>query len=409
MKFNKVLLGSLTLVGSLFISHAVLADSIDPQTPQKPGYYITASDEFNGKDLNTNIFNKRYLPHWTDKDTSATYAVNDGKLQLKINKETQPWDPAFDGQTVVSGIQTAERDWLHKWTDYPNINHHEDTNLNHIQKYGYFEIRAKIQKGSGIHSAWWMIGAQQDTNPGSKENGEIDIFEILGKEPNNIYYTWHKWGSDLNDEGQTYNTNQDLSADYHVYGFEWTPTNMNLYLDGKLIKTMNKSPNYPMLTLLGLYEKRAGGWTGAFDPNVPYPKAFDVDYWRAYQKIPTLPYTVNVADFKLYGDSHVIKNDANTRLASLAHDQKDAQQNIIKYDQLYSPDNATHKLTLSYQASNQAQTLTYRVNGGELQTLNLAANQTQVNFDAQLKQGINSIEFVNHNDQNLVLQDLVVG
>lgn len=141
---KKINNSTVAFAAATFASSTIFADKIDPATPQKTEYYITASDEFSGTDINKSIFSNRYLPHWTLHDSSATYALNSGILRLKIDKETQPWDPEYDGQTVVSGLQTAEKDWLHKWTNYPNVNYHENTILNHIQKYGYFEIRAKV-------------------------------------------------------------------------------------------------------------------------------------------------------------------------------------------------------------------------------------------------------------------------
>ncbi len=239
----------------------------------------------------------------------------------------------------------------------------------------------------------------------SKENGEIDIFEILGREPNNLYYTWHKWDSNVNDEAQVVDTKQDLSVAYHTYGFEWTPTSMSVYLDGKLLKTMNKSPDYPMLTLLGLYEKRAGSWTGAFDSSIPYPKSFDIDYWRTYQKIPTSPYTLNVADFPLYGQTHVVTTVDKTRIASMPSDK----QSVINYDQLYSPDNNTHSLTLSYLPTTKDQNLSYHINGGDVKTVTLLANQSQVKLSADLKQGCNDIEFINSSSDTIQLNNLTIS
>jgi hypothetical protein len=62
----------------------------------------------------------------------------------------------------------------------------------------------------------------------------------------------------------------DIASEMHIYALEWTPTQMRLYVDNVLKKTMNVSPNYPMLFLLGIYEN--AGWTGSVDPADPRPK-----------------------------------------------------------------------------------------------------------------------------------------
>ena len=45
---------------------------------------------------------------------------------------------------------------------------------------------------------------------------------------------------------------------------------------------------YPLVQIISFYDNRAakGAWTGTYDPSVPYPKSFDIDYIRMYKKIP---------------------------------------------------------------------------------------------------------------------------
>ena len=47
----------------------------------------------------------------------------------------------------------------------------------------------------------------------------------------------------------------DVSKDFHVYGFEWQPSGMKFYFDGKLVKETAQSPDYKMTTFLGIYEE----------------------------------------------------------------------------------------------------------------------------------------------------------
>lgn len=399
----------LSAVAALGASVAVLAPAqpshaadTPPNPIGKPGYFLTANDEFNVDNVQVtpDLWNSKYLPHWTDVDSSAKYDINNGSIKLKVQPDSVPWDPEKDQETVVSGIQTAEKDWLHNWAGYTSIDHHEETRLQHIQKYGYFEIRAKTQIGGGIHSAWWMIGAQQDqVNGGStKQSGEIDIFEVKGLEPNVTKYNWIPWGDPQ--PGETYNVDvgADTTQGFHVYGFDWTPTSMTLYFDGRPVKTINKSPDYPMLTLLGLYEKRHGGWTGPFDPTIPYPKQFEIDYWRAYQKIPTLPYTVELDDSALYGSarSSSVSSASGGRLVGWLGQ---GHANRAVYSQLYAPSAGARTLTLRY-ASTEDRNLTYRINGGTPVTVSLPSSGSWTTFvtrtlNVNLNAGPNKIEFWN--------------
>lgn len=57
-------------------------------------------------------------------------------------------------------------------------------------KYGVFEMRAKLPKGKGLMSAFWMLGT--DYSFGNWPNvGEIDIMENPGFETNKIFGTIH--------------------------------------------------------------------------------------------------------------------------------------------------------------------------------------------------------------------------
>ncbi len=410
-KFRLVTILSVTLL-NFALPVSSFAASISEGTPEKDGYFITASDEFNVDDatLTPKLWNDEYLPHWTKEDTSANYEIKDGLLKLKIEPEDTPWDPIFDEQTVISGIQTAEKDWLHRWNNYPDNDHHEETRLQHIQKYGYFEIRAKAQIGGGMHSAWWMIGAQQDQNPNSRQNGEIDIFEIPGLQPSVTKFNWLAWND--GQASETYDVDQgvDLTKDFHTYGFEWTADNMKLYVDGKLTSTISKSPNYPMLTLLGLYEKRHGGWTGPFDPTVPYPKTFELDYWRAYQVKPSLPYTIEAEDAAMYGEA----KSGDLSVASSGRAIRflgNGSENKAVYDQLYSPDNGKHKIAITYFAG-ETRNLQYRINQGETQSISLNSGgwdkQSSFEFESDLRQGTNTIEFFNEDGYSVDVDTITV-
>ncbi|MGV8885961.1 MAG: family 16 glycosylhydrolase [Microbacteriaceae bacterium] len=370
--------------------------------PAGATYVMTGSDEFNvaGATLDPSRWTNKYLQHWTNVDTSARYTIVDGAIRLRIDPNTSPWDPAHDGDTRISSIQTGEKDYLHRWANYNGINHHEQTAWQHVQKYGYFEIRAKAQTGGGIHSAWWMVGTQNDQVNGgaTKQNGEVDIFEIVGREPSVAMFNWLRWNDPQPNETTRVQANVDLSADFHTYGFLWEPGKMTLSIDGVERQVINKSPDYPMVTLLGIYEKRVNGWTGPFDASVPYPKEFVVDYWRAYMKVPTLPYTFEADDAALYGTarSMTLAGASGSRVLGYVGQ---GEANKAMYGQLYSPNASTRQLTIRY-ASGEARSVTYRVNGGSAQTVAMPATGGWTTFGTKnisvpLNAGVNQIEFWN--------------
>lgn len=104
------------------------------------------------------------------------------------------------------------------------------------QHYGRFEIRAKIPAANSSWPAFWLL---PDDN---SYDGEIDIFEMLGGDNENVggsllpgnqhlSFTLH---TPAGGPGPTTRCTikPDDSSDYHTYTFEWTASGMKLLVDG---------------------------------------------------------------------------------------------------------------------------------------------------------------------------------
>ncbi len=396
-------LGAGTAYASDSSAPAHPASVIDPATPARAGMVVTASAEFNDG-LNSALFTDRYLPHWSvSEGTHARYEVSDGTLKLRIDADQQPWDPAHDGSTRVSSLQTYQRDYLHKWTNYSGLAQKTTPFRGHLQKYGYFEVRAKVASGGGLHSAWWMTGAHQDLPDGdggwSRQNGEVDIFEVLGRNgATHAQAAIHPWG----DLGRLWpwtakitDGSTDLSQDFHTYGFLWTPSGMKMYVDGKLGFSTPLSPAYPMLTYLGIYEKQdPKSWTGPFDPHVPYPKVFEIDYFRAYQfDQGEFPHTYLIGDGILEGQTRV--NRDVTRWVG-------GEGNAATVH-VHVPQKGMYNLELGYR-SGEPRGLTVNVNDKQLMYFNglktgsFGGRFNTLRFSAELDEGWNSVRFSNPGD-----------
>lgn len=372
----------------------------------KAGYVLTAQDEFNETFLDEDLWFKWYMPHWTLRERcEANYELVDGKIELLITPEMQPWDPEHDNETVISGIQTAEKDELHQWTNYPDINHHEPTVNNHLQKYGYYEIRAKIAKGGGLHSAWWMIGFQQDAPlwEQSIQTAEVDIFEALGRNgTTNLKYNLIRWGDkSLTSSNVLYErpVGFDMSEDFHVYGFDWDETSMRLYIDGQLFAAYDQSVQYPMLTLLGLYEKRhLTGWSGPFDGAVPYPKKFIIDYWRAYQREDMI-HRQNEAEFGKLGGTAASEWRVGTSGTKAVRWLGNGEQNDLEFTNLYVSQTGLYDLYIHY-LSGEDRDLSVQVNQAapiQIQGLNSGSWYRTASHKLQvpLQAGDNTIRLFN--------------
>lgn len=276
--------------------HARFGKHVLPNLLSKNGYRLIFHDEFNDATLNKTKWVDRYLSSWSKSSgNTSNYLFRNGFASLQIHKSTEPWCPEFDGQTVVSGFTTGDRNGLHNWTGKNVIRNPRDMKLTHINQYGYYEMRMRGQAGSSRHSAWWLLGFEDDP----EQSAEIDIMELQGRYEHKVPPALHSWKdkkafpwfSGLRSYTSPVN---DVNNEYHVYGFDWQkgtgtrrgyPDSITFYIDGHEYAKISVNIDYPMIQLLSLYEKRAGGWTGAWQW-YPYPNSMDIDYVRVYKKLP---------------------------------------------------------------------------------------------------------------------------
>ena len=156
-------------------------------------------------------------------------------------------------------------------------------------QYGRIEVRAKLPQGKGVWPAIWALGTNSSV-VGWPAGGEIDIMEYVGKESNNIYGTLHFAvdGKHRADAGS-----RKMPAppydDFHVYAVEWTPDQIDFFVDQNKYHTVRldnagKGETNPFRKPFYLIINFAlgGNWGGSIDNSI-LPQSFLVDYVRVYQ------------------------------------------------------------------------------------------------------------------------------
>jgi beta-glucanase (GH16 family) len=258
--------------------------------PERPGWELTFHDEFDGPKLNDwywypayrsgrKIYFKQHNIKSRWQDLAVNYVIEDGVLKLRLD-ENLPARSKRD-EKCVSSIQTSDHRFGETTKEYQVMD-------KFAQKYGWFEIRSRMPKGAGLHSAFWLLHSgpndQEYTPEGRRRQVgegvvEIDIFEQPGATVEqqinefNVHFT--KNGHYRCPMGF------DPSLDFHVYALEWNEGELIWYIDGKKVHTYTgETPQKKMFILLGLYQ----GIFGAADPNMPYPRDFEIDYIRVYSR-----------------------------------------------------------------------------------------------------------------------------
>jgi beta-glucanase (GH16 family) len=215
-------------------------------------WQLTFEDEFEGDRLDTTIWDTGYKAG----DKEAQYYVEDAfELEdgiLKIRAEERQ----VNDRKYASGIITTQGTF--------------------DQRYGRFVVRAKVPAGQGLWPAFWLMPSSRTHPP------EIDVFEILGHEPDTVYMTNH-WRDESG--RKAFETRgfkgSDFSQNFHVYRIDWMPDEIVWLVDGyERARETRGIPDGPMFLLLNLAV--GGEWPGYPDETTPFPSYLEVDYVRAY-------------------------------------------------------------------------------------------------------------------------------
>ena len=131
-------------------------------------------------------------------------------LTIAARHEAPRLAPDWGGQNYTSGKIVSNSAWT----------------------YGFYEIRAKLPCGRGTWPAIWMLRQERKKWP---DEGEIDIMEQVGAEPNLIYSTLHTKA--YNHTIRTQKSAQRLvptsCTAFHRYQLDWRPNSITIGVDDR--------------------------------------------------------------------------------------------------------------------------------------------------------------------------------
>lgn len=241
-------------------------------------YKLVWSDEFDGTELDTNIWHleQGYIANneLQDYQTKGNHEVSDGTLKIiarKVNDNKE------------FGSYTSAR----------MISYYGGKSF----MYGRIEARIKIPSGVGTWPAFWMLGNSILEGGSWPSCGEIDIMEHVGYDPNKIHATIHYWDRSSQYTSQNSSTIANAQDEWVTYGVLWSADSMKFYLnDVDNIYAEYSTPsdktnwpfNAPHFLLLNL--AIGGDWGGVkgvdntiFDATGSVE--MEVDYVRVYEII----------------------------------------------------------------------------------------------------------------------------
>lgn len=231
-------------------------------------FVLTFEDDFKYLDVSAHGPDTRWIAHTPWNGDFGDAAFDDpGPLG--------PFAASREGLTI-----TAHKDAAGKWHSGLLASMDKDGPGQHgfAQRYGYFEIRAKLPDGPGVWPAFWLIGTQKETS-----SAEIDVFEYYGAFPTGFHSVEHIWehGKDrLALDHITDISPNFFTSHFNRFGVMIDPQRTRFYLNGEEIWDTPTPPEYrqPMYMLVNL--ALGGGWP--IDKLVS-PAVMAVDYVRVYR------------------------------------------------------------------------------------------------------------------------------
>ncbi len=148
------------------------------------------------------------------------------------------------------------------------------------QKYGYFEIKARMPSGPGTWPAFWMKSLSNLVT--HDHVGELDIFEQYAVNAKGFCTTYHDWSEKKTPFYNCKNPTPDLTQDFHTWGLLWTKSKMIVYFDGEEINETSTpeiaQQAYYLILDLGI----GGGWP---TDRTPDSNTLKIRYVRAYAEV----------------------------------------------------------------------------------------------------------------------------
>lgn len=216
-----------------------------------------------------------------------------------INKEKQIYmDPQFAGTSgkalgvqpfsIRDGVLRIRADRADPARVSPHIWNYRYTSgcisseLTHWQTYGYFEIRARMPRGTGFWPAFWLLPKRGNWPP------EIDIMEASGARPYGIHNgVIEKKRSTPAPGGAWIDQFIDATDGFHRYAVDWTPENIIFYVDGTRTFEYGAHGIHEDMYMLANLALGSGdpGWIPDPDSTTPFPGLMEIDYVHAYRRM----------------------------------------------------------------------------------------------------------------------------
>lgn len=241
------------LLGTCVLVLVFSADRVVGEAPQ-----LVWSDEFDGDRLDLGKWSHRYPgKRKLGYSTSDSVSVSNGTLKIAAYKR--------DGRYWAGMIGTQGK---------------------FEARFGYFEIRARMPKATGLQAAFWLQSPSYGAEIGNPEGSgtEIDVVEYIKIRPGELHFTnhWDGYGSARKSSTKSVRYPKIEDGDWHTFGLRWASGSYEFFVDGVRMHEMRTAisqvSEYIVLSL------EVSQWAGGGEMvDGDLPDQLEVDYVRVYQ------------------------------------------------------------------------------------------------------------------------------
>jgi len=275
----------------LVISGSLSACSSPVVTESQGTWNLVWADEFNTEGppdpanwtFETGFVRNQELQYYQAANATCTK----GLLVLEARREA----------VANPGYVAGSPDWTQQRAVSEFTSASVTTQGRHQWKYGRFEVRARIDTDLGLWPAIWTLGVDKEW----PQNGEIDLLEMyrIKDQPtilaNTAWGTAKRWTAAWNSQRYPLSSlttdAAGWTAAFHLWRMDWDERWIRIYLDDVLLNqtdlttTVNPDGSNPFRQAHYLLLNLAVGSNGGTpaDPG-PFPRHYEIDYVRVYQK-----------------------------------------------------------------------------------------------------------------------------
>ncbi len=232
------------------------------------------TDDFDGPDLDRDVWVPHYLPQWSSRAaTAAAYEVRDSCLRLYLPEDAPLWCPEDHPPLRVSGIQSGVfsgpvGSTVGQQPVRPGavVREEQPAHWGWTPRYGLLEMRARATVTPRSMVAWWLVGLEDVP----ERCGELCVMEVFGDAVDPVEGAAVGAGTHpfrdprLVEDFAAPRPGIDV-ADWHTYAVDWRPDGAAFAVDGRVVREVAVTPDYPVQAMLAVFD-----FPGKAVPGEPY-------------------------------------------------------------------------------------------------------------------------------------------